>query len=180
MKGENMMENSADNGNVNEGVQLDERYKVRAYYDMGYRGLADDLETDDWFKASMYAHEKSMEGLSVEITDTETGKEARIDPDRYHATFEARNGEFPVDPDTMLIHYGDEAPPEDDGVPITYEELIEFAKENYTKGGDSVYECWDEQTFNTYVEEFGPITKKSAFEMFNMLYDVDRDRRGWY
>ena len=52
--------------------------------------------------------------------------------------------------------------------PMTYEELIQFALENYTKGGDSVYECWDETTFNEYVQEFGPITKKKALEMFDL------------
>lgn len=52
--------------------------------------------------------------------------------------------------------------------PMTYEELIQFALENYTKGGDSVYECWDEQVFNEYVQEFGPITRKKALEMFDL------------
>lgn len=52
--------------------------------------------------------------------------------------------------------------------PMTYEELIQFALENYSKGGDSVYECWDEQAFNEYVQEFGPMTRKKALEMFDL------------
>lgn len=48
--------------------------------------------------------------------------------------------------------------------PMTYDELMTFALENYSKGGDSIYECWDESTFNEYMQEFGPITKKKALE----------------
>ena len=50
--------------------------------------------------------------------------------------------------------------------PLSYEELIEFAKENYTNGGDGVYECWDRNDYLDYVEEFGPITKEVALKIF--------------
>ena len=63
---------------------------------------------------------------------------------------------------------------------MTYEELIEYAKQHYDKGGDGVYECWDRKTFDEYVEEFGPITKSKALEMFKLSYEIDRDRAGWY
>jgi hypothetical protein len=55
---------------------------------------------------------------------------------------------------------------------LTYEELIQFALENYSKGGDGVYECWDRQTFDEYVAEFGPITKKSALKMFKLNLEI--------
>ena len=58
---------------------------------------------------------------------------------------------------------------------LTYEELIELAKKNYSKGGDSVYECWDENTYKEYVDLFGPITKSKAMAMFRLNYDIDRE-----
>lgn len=60
---------------------------------------------------------------------------------------------------------------------LNYEELIEYAKKYYEQGGDGVYECWDERTYNSYVEMFGPITKSKALQMFRMnkaIYDESR------
>ena len=62
---------------------------------------------------------------------------------------------------------------------MTYEELIEYAEKHYNKGGDSVVECWDKKTFDIYVKEFGPITKRRALQMFKLYYEVDRDRAGY-
>ena len=62
---------------------------------------------------------------------------------------------------------------------LTYEELIEYAKQHYNKGGDGIYECWDERTFNEYVEMFGGITKRKALEMFRMDYEIQKDRAGY-
>lgn len=62
---------------------------------------------------------------------------------------------------------------------LTYEELMEYAKQHYNKGGDSVYECWDERTYNEYVEMFGEITKRKALAMFRIDYEVTRDQMGW-
>lgn len=62
---------------------------------------------------------------------------------------------------------------------LSYKELIDYAKAHYTKGGDGVYECWDERTYNEYVELFGPITKRKALEMFRIDREVTRDRMGW-
>lgn len=58
---------------------------------------------------------------------------------------------------------------------LTYNELMELAKEFYNEGGDGIYECWDERTYNEYVQEFGPITVETTF----MLFGVDADRRAW-
>lgn len=63
---------------------------------------------------------------------------------------------------------------------LTYEELIDYAKEHYTRGGDGIYECWDRRTYNEYVELFGPITKRGALQMFRLNREIDRDRAGWY
>lgn len=62
---------------------------------------------------------------------------------------------------------------------MTYEELMEYAKQHYNKGGDLTYECWDRQAFDEYVKEFGPITKSKALEMFRRDYDIRRDMMGW-
>lgn len=63
---------------------------------------------------------------------------------------------------------------------LTYEELIEYARKHYNKGGDGIFECWDKKTFDYYVKEFGPITKSRALEMFRLDYEIARDRAGWY
>ena len=56
--------------------------------------------------------------------------------------------------------------------PMTYEELMAFALENYTKGGDSTYECWDKKAFDEYVQEFGPMTKAKALAMFKLDLEI--------
>jgi hypothetical protein len=37
------------------------------------------------------------------------------------------------------------------GKALTYEEFVALAKENYTKGGDVVVECWEKYQFDDYV-----------------------------
>lgn len=63
---------------------------------------------------------------------------------------------------------------------LNFEELMEYAKKHYNRGGDATYECWDERTFNDYVEEFGPITKSKALQMFKLDYEIQRDRAGYW
>ena len=58
---------------------------------------------------------------------------------------------------------------------LTYEELIDYAKKYYNRGGDGVYECWDRRTFDEYVSQFGPITKKIAREMFRDEYSLEKE-----
>ena len=62
---------------------------------------------------------------------------------------------------------------------LTYKELIEYAKKHYAKGGDGVYECWDERTFNEYVKDHGGITKTKALEMFRLYKALTDDMAGW-
>ena len=59
---------------------------------------------------------------------------------------------------------------------MTYEELMTLALKHYNKGGDGVYECWDKQTFNEYVAEFGEITLADALGMFRTWSGVCADR----
>lgn len=58
---------------------------------------------------------------------------------------------------------------------MNYEELMEYARQHYNKGGDAIFECWDESTFNEYVELFGPVTKRKALEMFKVQYQNELD-----
>ncbi len=62
---------------------------------------------------------------------------------------------------------------------MSYAELIEYAKAHYSKGGDGVYECWDEKTYDDYVNEHGPITKRKALAMFRTHKEVMDDMMGW-
>ena len=62
---------------------------------------------------------------------------------------------------------------------MTYEELMALALKYYNKGGDGVYECWDRQTFNDYVAEYGVITEKEALKMFGVWDAVCNDIRGY-
>ena len=61
---------------------------------------------------------------------------------------------------------------------MTYKELMAFALKYYAFGGDGVYECWDEQTFNDYVAEHGAITEEVALKMFGVWESVWNDRKG--
>ena len=54
--------------------------------------------------------------------------------------------------------------------PVTYKELIALARKHYDKGGDGIVECWDRRTFDTYVEMFGPISKRCAMRLIRLGY----------
>lgn len=60
---------------------------------------------------------------------------------------------------------------------LTYEEFIALAKTKYNEGGDGYVECWDERTFAYFVEEFGPIYKKRALQMFTEALDEEKEER---
>ena len=60
---------------------------------------------------------------------------------------------------------------------LTYDEFIALAKANYNKGGDGYVECWDERTFNYFVENFGVITKASALDAFAQALDEEREEQ---
>lgn len=53
---------------------------------------------------------------------------------------------------------------------LSYQEFMELAKQNYSKGGMVFYECWEEYQFNDYVKLFGGITKAEAIKMFKRGY----------
>lgn len=57
---------------------------------------------------------------------------------------------------------------------LTYEEFIALGKENYTKGGDVVYECWERYEFEEYVKMFGAMTEEKAMSLFR-LYKSQED-----
>ena len=84
----------------------DFEYQLESKY--GKDGVEDTFKTNDWSEVEAWSHEKLMDGLSVEIYDRDSGETATLDPDRYQDTFDARNGEFPVDERYMSVDYGDE------------------------------------------------------------------------
>ena len=53
---------------------------------------------------------------------------------------------------------------------LTYRDFMELALANYTKGGMTFYECWEEYQFNDYCKEFGAITEEKAFQLFKRGY----------
>lgn len=62
---------------------------------------------------------------------------------------------------------------------ITYSEFIKIAWE---VGAMSIIECWDESSFQFYIEQFGPMTKESAYEMcrFTRVMDEEEACAGEY
>ena len=62
---------------------------------------------------------------------------------------------------------------------LTWKEFYKLALRNYENGGDGIVECWDERTFNEYVNEFGPITEKVALNMFDTAEQIWTDMRGY-
>ena len=66
--------------------------------------------------------------------------------------------------------------------PLTYEEFMALAKANYTKGGDSYFECWDEKMFSEMTAD-RPIYKTTAFKMFREEHQMQKEyeaARRWY
>lgn len=53
---------------------------------------------------------------------------------------------------------------------LTYQEFMELAKQNYSKGGMVFFECWEEYQFDDYCKMFGEITEKRAIQMFKRGY----------
>ena len=71
----------------------DTKYIVCSYYDEKLHGLEDDLYTNEWDDVEEFAHRKLMQGNMIEIENTKTGKNKRINPDEYNKEFD---GEFIV------------------------------------------------------------------------------------
>lgn len=54
---------------------------------------------------------------------------------------------------------------------LTYQEALDFAMENYSKGGDTFWECTSREEF----EALGPVTKTDLLKVFNYNDAVYRD-----
>lgn len=80
--------------NLNE-ISSDTKYIVCSYYDYKLHDLEDELKTNDWTEATLFAHDKLMNGFMIEIENTMTGKYKRINPDEYNEEFD---GEFTIRP----------------------------------------------------------------------------------
>ena len=62
--------------------KYDARYEVDSYYD-NYRGLEDNLYTNDFEEVKDWVWEKIQNGGYIEVSDRERGKSVRLDPDNY-------------------------------------------------------------------------------------------------
>ena len=62
---------------------------------------------------------------------------------------------------------------------MTWNEFYKMAKEHYNNGGDGIVECWTEQDFNEYIQEFGEMTKETALAMFSDNAEVWADMTGY-
>ena len=51
--------------------------------------------------------------------------------------------------------------------------------DEFAQSVENQRKCWDENTFNEYVNEFGPITEKVALDMFDTAEEIWTDMRGW-
>jgi len=58
---------------------------------------------------------------------------------------------------------------------LTYEELMDYAKQHYNRGGDMTYECMTRETFDMWVNLFGPMTKPAALRMFRVDLEYERE-----
>lgn len=77
---ENVIEESNTDVLINEDSPL---YVISSYYEDKFRGLEEETKTYDWSKAEEIAHEKLMDGLSVEISEEKNGGCIRIKADDY-------------------------------------------------------------------------------------------------
>ena len=59
--------------------------------------------------------------------------------------------------------------------PISYEEFQALGHKYYTKGGDVIVECWDEQAYNEYCEMFGQMTERGALNLIGMYDEVEKE-----
>lgn len=62
--------------------KYDARYEVESYYD-NYRGLEDDLYTNDFEEVKDWVWEKCQKGLYINVVDRETGNQVNINPENY-------------------------------------------------------------------------------------------------
>ena len=56
---------------------------------------------------------------------------------------------------------------------MSYKEFMDYAMQNYCRGGDCIVECWDELSFRYYCEEFGPMTKERADSLFRLYRNCE-------
>jgi len=74
---------------------------------------------------------------------------------------------------------------------ITVEEVKALAKANYTKGGDTIVECFDDKQIQEYItgvkkpgNDYWTIkphkTEASWKKLFKFYYEMDREMQGWY
>lgn len=74
--------------------KYDARYEVDSYYDDRFRGLEDDLYTDNWREVQNWVWDKIQNGGYIEARDRKTGNRVRLDPDNYDWESDDAHGVF--------------------------------------------------------------------------------------
>lgn len=125
------------------------------------------------YNNAIYRHNETSDRYSK----TENGKTRRISKAEYEMVhdewMEAALAETEESIETEEIEEATQEATGEQG--LTFGELMDLAKKHYNDGGDGVVECWDENTYNTYVKEFGSITRKVAFQIFGVDADARAD-----
>lgn len=58
---------------------------------------------------------------------------------------------------------------------MTYEEVIEFAKQHYNEGGDCIYECLDRKDYEREVADGRKFTKTALLKEFKIAESIRRE-----
>lgn len=77
------MNESDEDDDEDSDPKYDARYEVYSYYGRDYRGLEDDLYTDDFEEVKDWVWDKIQNGGYIEAKDRKTGNRVRLDPDNY-------------------------------------------------------------------------------------------------
>ena len=170
-----------DDGEEKDLFRVEEGYELSPRIDYNPNHLRDDegkIMADRWYASKWPDDEVGIEQLQG-ITLDDALKNRKIldhcDTQVRERVYAQLDKYIPLSVDSPMYKEKNESTEQG----LTYEELMELARKNYNKGGDSVYECWGKEEFDEYVKEFGPITKEKAYKLFGMYDEVNRDRDGY-
>ena len=163
-------------------VKDEYKYKATSYFDLKYAGVEDVFYANDWSEIEDFAHEHLMKGSAVEILNTITGKEIKLNPEKYNEEFD---GEFTVGPE-VLEESIDTV--EDDIV--TYKPVIKTYNETdygWHNNATTIYGELLDGNWYSYVPDNesieiynAPITNKYIDAAYNYQTDDERADDEWF
>lgn len=176
--GYNSMRNKSRKGNP---TNVEEGYELSPRIDYNPSHLRDDegkIMADKWYASKWPDDEvgiEQLQGITLDDALKDRSILGHCDTQVRERVYAQLDKYIPLSKESPMYKEKNESTEQG----LTYEELMELARKNYNKGGDSVYECWGKEEFNEYVKEFGPITKEKAYKLFGMYDEVNRDRDGY-